>query len=579
MVLVVLLSGGSTAWARISIQASVDRQSLPVDENLEFTVVVTYSGLGGIHEPELPDFSNDFVVLSRSTQKSYSVENTTINTSLIFSYMLRPRRTGELTISAVTVRDRDNTYRSTPVTVRVVDSVRAGTPPAAPGALPPGRDRTTEGVEAARISHKVNTRRAFVGQQVTYTFEFFQALRLYGDVEYIPAATNGFIAEELPNPAATQEQIGGRYYAIQRRQKALFATSPGRLTIGEAQVGIITEPTGGRTILKAEPITVEIMPLPDKNRPADFSGAVGRYTIAAEADKKQAATGEEITVTVTITGTGDMNAFSPPKLNIPEEQCRTFTSGDQREFLPGGGGSPANLMGGTAVFTYVLIPRQTGSLSVPPVTFNFFDPRTEEYRTVRSKPLEFVITQGALVDDTGPGEDALALVPQARFGPQATLPVTSHLWFLIMYLLPAAGLAWAAFMRIRAVRLAANPRLARSVNARAVAYRRFEAAEKALDADDIQQCYRELHGAFSQYIADRFGVPPAGLAKMEVRRILEEAGNPHIAETAHNLLVRTAALRFGAPIDGQQAAREVVSACRECVDEIDRQVKPPHVYV
>ena len=67
--------------------------------------------------------------------------------------------------------------------------------------------------------------------------------------------------------------------------KALFATVPGQHSIGQASVTATMDPALGEEQLVADPIAVQVLPLPQEGQPAPFSGAVGSFAVRLRVDR------------------------------------------------------------------------------------------------------------------------------------------------------------------------------------------------------------------------------------------------------------------------------------------------------
>ena len=64
--------------------------------------------------------------------------------------------------------------------------------------------------------------------------------------------------------------------------------------------------------LNSEPNPVKILSLPAENRPAGFTGAVGRFDLAAEAGPAQIAAGDPVTFKLKISGAGNFDRVTAP---------------------------------------------------------------------------------------------------------------------------------------------------------------------------------------------------------------------------------------------------------------------------
>ena len=151
-------------------------------------------------------------------------------------------------------------------------------------------------------------------------------------------------APDLPHP----ENINGRSYDVYTFKTAIAAARPGKFDVGPAEATALvvvprqqsrsrsrspfdlfnmddpfsdpffTDPFGTfgqqeKLPIKSEAVTLEVKPLP-ANAPPNFSGAVGNFAMAVEANPKSVQVGDPITVTATITGRGNFDRVNAPAL-------------------------------------------------------------------------------------------------------------------------------------------------------------------------------------------------------------------------------------------------------------------------
>ena len=574
----------ATAWltcahAETTVSARVDSEAVSLDDTVQLTVAVSGSGVAG-GQPQLPAFSG-FRVLGSSTSQSYSIINGSMQSSVEYTYELQPTRTGSLTIGPVRYKGQV----TAPITVRVSagSGGRARRQSGAGGMfMPPGGGNPFEAdpfgtgnpKDAAQVRHAVNHTTAYVGQQITYTFSFYQGAQLYGQVEYNPAETPGFVAEALPNPPQGQETLNGRMYQVQKRQKALFATVPGRHIIGQASASVATDPVSGPQNLIAKPITINVLPLPTAGQPAGFTGAVGSFRISVGLDRQAVRAGETVTCTVTVRGTGNLRTLGEPNLVLPDS-VRLYKAGDARRSISaGGGGGGPSVMGGAATFQFLLLPKQPGTLTIPGIAYPYFDPDARAYRVATSQPVQLTVTPGTgglssqplPTNGLRPNKTALGRAIQQ---PLATCP-----WFWLLMAVPLLAVVWTGWQRLQAMRLVAAPAQVRSGGALALVRRRIDLACKSLTGNQPDACYAELNAALADYIADRTGAPPSGLTADTAYDLLRRSGAEETtAAQARDLLNRTAAGRF-APGGGDAGnALALAEQCRQLVAELQRQVK------
>lgn len=579
MTLVCLLGAVMAASAQVSVNASVDQDTIGRGDMVELTVRISGARVGDDNPPVVPNMQG-FEVVSTSTSQSVSIINGQVGSQSSFIYMLMPKRSGKLQIPPIAVTVRGRRYATQPISVTVTGSgsstrnqpllPQSGSNPFSPGPL-----SQADTGKAVLVRQSVGHKTAYVGQQITYTFSFMQSEQLYGEVEYAQATTSGFVVEDLPNPPQSMQTVNNRPYNVQRRMKALFPTAPGKYTIGKASVTVTTDPLIGAEELVADPITITVLPLPAANRPSDFTGAVGSFQASVSVDGGVVRAGETLNCRVEIRGTGNIKSLGAPQLKAPAS-VRVYKAGEKRNAVPGGVGTSSSTLGGVATFTYLLLPREAGSLTIPSVHYPYFDAEQGVYRYAESKPIVITVTPGTGGATTAPVLPTDDLRPvKANPGRPMPAPVTGRLWFWLSQAIPLALVLVAGWRRWEEHRVIVAPDLARSGSALGLARRRFDLATRSLDTGGTDPLYSEVNAALADYIADRTGAPPAGLTADTAKELLLQHGaDPALADKAYGLLSRSAAGRF-AP-GGAEAgnALALVREARELVDALQRQVRP-----
>ena len=187
--------------------------------------------------------------------------------------------------------------------------------------------------------------------------------------------------DELPLEFKT---FGSRVYEIRRYRYAARASLPGTFTPKPVLAGqiITVEQSFVFTRRQIHPVSIPVQaraitirPIPAGGRPDGFSGVVGRdITLSAAIEPSDVAVGELIVVSVTISGDGIPPGIAPPLLAI-DPTFKTYPAKPSKN-------SPA----GARTFEQIVIPSATNATTVGPVTFIYFDTRSEEYRTLSQGP-------------------------------------------------------------------------------------------------------------------------------------------------------------------------------------------------
>jgi hypothetical protein len=134
-------------------------------------------------------------------------------------------------------------------------------------------------------------------------------------------------------------------------------------------------------VLESKPVTVHVKPLPETGKPADFNGAVGKYSIQASINTNSVDTGDAAVLTITVKGSGNLPVINAPSIIWPagmESYDVSSKENIDKATAP---------LGGSKTFSYSFICTHTGQYELPPVKLSYFDPASQMYKSVESNPV------------------------------------------------------------------------------------------------------------------------------------------------------------------------------------------------
>ncbi len=520
------------AAAELNFSASVDRTTVGLGEQLTLTVTVEGSNVGSAPRPQLPQLS-DFNQLGSTQSQSTSIQfvngRMSQQQTISFIYFLSPKKLGELVIGPCKLDFKGTTYQTQPIGITVTRESSAPPPRSSGPAQTPRGGRASDYV---RLGASADRTAVFVGEQVTVTYTFYTRARIGNlGIKETPSFS-GFWAERLfdaKNLEYRDAEYGGqRYSAATLKRVALFPTRAGELKLDRMSVqGDIIVPGGfffestEPFEVGSDPITVSVKPLPEAGRPADFSGGVGEFELDASLSSDRSADGEPVTLTVKVTGTGNIGLIGEPA--APQVAGARVLPPETRQETRIASGRVA----GSRTFAWPLIPQADGKLVVPEMAMSFFNPKTASYYTLRTPRLEFVATGAAARSAPLPeqaaarsfGSDIRHIKTAARFTPSAP-----GAWPVVFYPLGLLALATGAVMGRHRRRLAADRGYARRARSSRLVRARLKEATALLKRDDLRGFYAALSTAVVGYVGDRFNLEAAGMTGDELRAELARRG-------------------------------------------------------
>lgn len=532
----------------IHFEASVDRTQVTLDEQITFTVTVS-GDAKSVPKPTLPSLDN-FVIYSSGTSQNWSFVNGKVFSSIAYNYILVPRTEGRFTIPPLQLTLDKTTYKTQPIVITVAagGADEPETPaPAETKSRTAERKKTTD----LFVRTTVDKTKAYVNEQVTLTFRFYQGVRLFRNPEYSPPTLTGFWVEDLPPQKKYYQTINGRRYFVAEIRTALFPTAAGKQTIGEATLNCSIEDLrsvfkgdpfsildrgwtnsfrqGKPQVLRSKPINIEVLPLPDEGKPEDFKGSVGDFRMRSSVDKKKVEAGQPITLKMQISGKGNIKSVSEPVL--PQlENFRVYSSGSSEKIS-----KESYTLQGTKTYEEVLIPKESGKYTVPPLSFSYFDLKTKTYKTLRTKPI--VITslpaaEGSPFAATPISKSEIGAVPKdirhIKSVPVVLESQAGSLYknpiFLLIQLLPLTALVIVLSYRRHQEKLNSNVAYARLRKSHKLAKKRLTEAKKLLSLEKRNEFFSEVARAITLYIGDKLNQPGFGLTKDQIISELSSKG-------------------------------------------------------
>jgi hypothetical protein len=147
--------------------------------------------------------------------------------------------------------------------------------------------------------------------------------------------------------------------------------------------------------MHTEPVSIQVKPVPVINQPADYNGATGDFSITAIVKETTIKKNEEGELLVTITGKGNFTQLSAPSINWPKgiEGFEPLIKDELDKTQ-----SPLT---GKRVFRFPFTISQPGAYSLPAVRFSYFNPDSNNYKKVSSRPVSISVTDIAGSESAG----------------------------------------------------------------------------------------------------------------------------------------------------------------------------------
>lgn len=388
--------------------AAPDRSRIGEDESVSIQFQVMSDGSTrsvGTPQFNAPDFETLNTFQSSSVEGTYENGRFGMRSTHQINVILRPKKTGALKITGISVEVDGKRFGAPDIAINVEAGGAGTAPPSGYGGHGGLRGAAKRGDSRPFfVRAETSKDRVRKGEQVIASYYLYRSTRIFSVVPKQFPALPGFLKEDLEVPILGNrlewERVVLDGAAYERSLLARFAAYPlkeGKLALDPFAIEVsyalsrvqtpsmdeddpfqfffpqMTPRTG---VQKSEPVTVEVLPLPEAGKPASFTGGVGEFEVTSAMDRTEVRAGEALSLTLQIEGRGNVSAIELPPVKWPEGVDLFDTKGNVK---PGQGGI------GTKSFEFLLIPRKEGELKLPAIEISFFSPSKDAYVTKRTE--------------------------------------------------------------------------------------------------------------------------------------------------------------------------------------------------
>ena len=494
-----------------------------------------------------------------------SISRTTRNS---YTYALQAVQEGTFRIGSASLTVNGDKVSSEPFEIKVLPD--DGSHAQSGGGVSSNQGQSQQNTNDPQVSGKdlflrciPSKKSVYVGEQVVLTYKLYTKVPVSSvSLSKVPSYA-GFWTKDISDNNGTLKQsseyVNGIEYTTAEIQKVIIVPQrSGKFTIDpmtmECVAQIRTQRNNNRSMdpfeaffndpffnrnitnvqkeLSSQSLGIEAKPLPENNKPNSFAGAVGNYKFTSSIDKTELSTNEAVTVTLTVSGSGNIELLQmpepvfPPDFEVYDPKITTSTDVNSQG------------MTGTKKAEYLAIPRRAGSFSIPPVEFSYFNPSSESYQTLYSEPYELSVVKGKETEGDGGvyasnqedikylGSDVRHIMnDDAKLKPKHTTFFASPTYFAILLGLLIVFVALLFILKKRA-EMAKDTAANRNRKADKVARGRLKNAYQHLKAKDQDKFYVEMSQALWGYIADKLGIERSKLSMDTVSETMKGKNVP-----------------------------------------------------
>jgi hypothetical protein len=470
-------SSGPSAGSGQGLHAFLDRDHAALGD----TVTLNIEGPDALSaRPDLSPLQNDFDVLGTSSSSNVQIINGTSRSTTQLGIALRPKHAGTLAIPALQIGGE----RTQSLTLQVTPA-----PTGAQGG--PG--------DPAFLEASVSTPAPYVGQQDVYTLKLFYAGSLTGGQLEDPQADAAQVIH-LDGDTRYQTTRNGQTYQVVERHYALVPERSGRIVVrgptfmGQMLSGGGNDPfdsffdDGKPVQARADDITLDVRAAPVGAGTPWLPAQSVQLKLSGLPNGGQIKLGEPLSLTLGV------DALGAPADRLPEPQlppldgARVYPDKTQDATRDDG-----HWLHGTRTRSFAIVPNQTGQLTIPAITLNWWNvaqDRAEQARVPAHTLTVIGAASGNAATHAPPTASGAGITPAAP----TVVPSHEALWRVIaiaslaLWAIALTALAWWRLQRRRKPVIRGADPPAASDSARDLHRRAMQAARE----NDVVACERTL---------------------------------------------------------------------------------------
>ena len=567
--------------AQVRFETKLSKNRLGLNERLRVSFEMNQNG-----DNFIPPTFDGFSVIGGPNQ---SVSNSWVNGvrsfSKTYTYFVTPSRKGKLTIGQASIEIEGEVYKTSPKQVEVTEAVNNPNSPQARA--------TAIADDNLHLVAEISKSKPYLNEAVTviYKLYFSSEISVSNVNEVEMPKYSDFWSHLIPIPKLEikrGEYKGEVYNYVTWRKAVLYPQKAGKLTLEPLTLNVSVDVTtnrrdffGNRVYQKTPKVitagrrSINVRPLPEAGKPANFEGAVGAFDLTVKFNKTALKSSESFQATVKVSGRGNLKLFSLPKLSAPSSL--EVYEPEHKESIK------TNLLGmqGSIEDTYTIVPRYQGNYPIPPLTFSYFDPVKESYVTLNSKEALIDVFEGPVAANPSQQGNPIkqaplinenyfdfikletSLIPFER----EVLYRSTRFWLLLFS--PYLLYFLVSFLKRRNESKVINPVTARQKHANRLAKKYLSSAKKALG--EKERFYDALERALHNYLKAKLSIETSEFSKERTVSLLKEKNSQTSSISAFvSILEKCEAARY-AP-SSNVTMQEDFDLAVETIAVLDREI-------
>ena len=569
--------------AQVSFDAKVSKKRLGLNERLRIDFEMNENG-----DNFNPPLFKNFQIISGPQQAvSRSWVNGVQSFSKTYTYFLTPRSKGNFTIGQAEVTINGEIYKTSPIEIEVTNAVKK-----------PNDPNNVEGQIDGNIHlvAEVSNPNPYINEGITIVYKlYFRNPISVSDVSELETPSYGDFWSHLIKIGRAEINMRGSfkgesYNEVVWRKAVLYPQKSGNLILEPLTLDLtLSLPSNrrdlfGRRILTQSQKTIttgkkliKVKDLPKKNKPENFSGAVGKFDFDLILNKNTLKASESFQAKIKVRGKGNLNLFNLPSINVPNtlevyepehnEKVKVTLSGIQ----------------GTVEDSYTIVPQFQGKYPIPSIEFTYFDPKLEAYKTLFSQELIVDVydgpTSGLPSVNNSLSKSKNSIVPNDssfRFIKLDTklqqknqkIFWRSYLFWALLFI-PIVLIITSILIKKYILNQTEDLTTRKQKRAQQLAKKYLSSAKKVIQ--DQAKFYEALERALHNYLKAKLKIETTELSKSKIQKLLNDKGiDKQISSEYVEVIENCERARYapGSSIN----TKEDLEKSGELISKIDRQI-------
>jgi len=565
----------------VALTAKVSKNKLGINQRLKIEFSINKQG-GDNFSP--PKFANFKVVGGPSQSVSQSWINGKVSFSQSYTYIIQPKRKGELIIGKASISIAGKTIKSKPIKIIVVDAVDIPKDP---------NDPDYVAQQNIHLVAEISKSRPYVGEGIYVEYRLYvsENISVYDTSVTEAPQYNGFWNQNIKIngfPVKMGKYNGEKYRYIVLQKALLVPTKTGKLNIDPMKMNIVIGVPTGRADFFGNAITRNIKKefasakkiinprsLPLDGKPVDFTGAVGDFKFNVTLSKEVLKANESSQIKIMVSGKGNLKLFELPEITTPVELEKYQPERKEKVRVNSSG------IAGAVSDLYTVVPQYKGKYKIPNISFSYFNPKEKKYHTIvtddffvdvlEGKELKPVIDSNTVLKQNviSTGKNFRYIQTKSNFEPKNIRDLYKSNLFYILLLLPLLTIPIVIFIAKRNDEKNNDLIGNKLRKAERLAKKYLSEAKKQLGKKEA--FYEALERALHNYLKAKLGIETADISEDKITEILKNKNINSSTIKEFIEVLRQSDLARYTPISNSEMKEEFERA-KQVIVQLDKQL-------